>query len=434
MAKILATGILWEPHLSAFDTLAQGRMAALEIENALVYLIDTVPADVLPYLAEQFDVLGYKGWGLIDVSPVVQYSVHSGSTGAGIAATLVDGNEATGSIDIRARISLDAEAHSIILSKGASSAWAGKWVFGIDADSFLYFKWEDAEGNNVDRISTVAVNALEPITLRVAMNIVEGAVTVSFYFLASNNTWKLLSEDTVIGWDSSIDIDAALVAASFGGRIYSAQVFEGVYLKQNYDPSQSGGSDSWPASPTGETWELQGDGYVSADGFTPEQVTSARRELLKKALELHRYKGTPYAVKEAIKSVGFRDARVIEKVGLKYDGSAAYDGSQTYGSGLPFNFRVVFDLGSQQGITAERLVALTALIDEYKNVRSRLVNVAFEATLEERMFATDDIELTVEIVGIEESALREVRYDGANKYVGSIQYDSTADSVGTSIL
>lgn len=60
----LADSIAHVPHLAAFDALVKQRFSELELDNLLVYLIDTVDAQALPYLAEQFDVLGYKGMRL----------------------------------------------------------------------------------------------------------------------------------------------------------------------------------------------------------------------------------------------------------------------------------------------------------------------------------------------------------------------------------
>lgn len=62
--SILADSIGYLPHLAAFDLLVKKRFSDLELDKLLVYLIDTVDNDAIPYLAEQFDVLGYKGFRL----------------------------------------------------------------------------------------------------------------------------------------------------------------------------------------------------------------------------------------------------------------------------------------------------------------------------------------------------------------------------------
>lgn len=62
--SILADSVAHIPHLAAFDFLVKKRFADMELDKLLVYLIETVNADAIPYLAEQFDVLGYKGFRL----------------------------------------------------------------------------------------------------------------------------------------------------------------------------------------------------------------------------------------------------------------------------------------------------------------------------------------------------------------------------------
>lgn len=62
--NILADSIAGVPHLVAFDATANARLSAIELENLLVYVIDTVPASALPYLAHQFDIEGFSGYRL----------------------------------------------------------------------------------------------------------------------------------------------------------------------------------------------------------------------------------------------------------------------------------------------------------------------------------------------------------------------------------
>lgn len=61
---ILADSINYIPHLQAFDLLVKKRFTDLQLDRLLVYIIDNVDADAIPYLADQFDVLGYKGFKL----------------------------------------------------------------------------------------------------------------------------------------------------------------------------------------------------------------------------------------------------------------------------------------------------------------------------------------------------------------------------------
>lgn len=54
--------IMVYPHLYAFDVVMRQMLGEIPVETILVYFFDTVPAALLPVLAEQFDLLGVKGW------------------------------------------------------------------------------------------------------------------------------------------------------------------------------------------------------------------------------------------------------------------------------------------------------------------------------------------------------------------------------------
>lgn len=62
--NILPDSIAGVPHIKAFDMVAFDRFNAIEIQNLLVYIVDTVSASALPYLANQFDIEGFAGYKL----------------------------------------------------------------------------------------------------------------------------------------------------------------------------------------------------------------------------------------------------------------------------------------------------------------------------------------------------------------------------------
>ncbi|MGO1073239.1 phage tail protein I [Lysobacter sp. CA199] len=100
----------------------------------------------------------------------------------------------------------------------------------------------------------------------------------------------------------------------------------------------------------GEQFHVMGfEGWLFAD------TDLARRRLLKRAIELHRYKGTRWALNQVLVTLGL-DGRIREW--FEYGGD-------------PFRFQVEIDLVSR-GIDEDAYNALLALIDEYKNVRSHL--------------------------------------------------------------
>lgn len=62
--NILANSIAGISHLAAFDAMVNARMNSVELENLLVYVIDTVSASAIPQLARQFDIDGFRGYAL----------------------------------------------------------------------------------------------------------------------------------------------------------------------------------------------------------------------------------------------------------------------------------------------------------------------------------------------------------------------------------
>lgn len=49
-------------NLKIFDEICEERFAQLDLESLLVSIIDNVPVDALPHLAEQYHITGNEGW------------------------------------------------------------------------------------------------------------------------------------------------------------------------------------------------------------------------------------------------------------------------------------------------------------------------------------------------------------------------------------
>lgn len=71
---------------------------------------------------------------------------------------------------------------------------------------------------------------------------------------------------------------------------------------------------------------------LNEDGYWLAESDSARRKLIKGAYELHRYKGTPWAVREIVRRLGFGEVQIIEGMGnKKHNGQITRDGKYSYG-------------------------------------------------------------------------------------------------------
>lgn len=165
-------------------------------------------------------------------------------------------------------------------------------------------------------------------------------------------------------------------------------------------------------------------------GWSLTTSDSEKRSLIKKAIELHRYKGTPWAIKEALKSVGYAGATIQEHVGINYDGQYDYDGDVSYGTSNWAKFSIQLDLGDNKGISSDQITTIVALINEYKNVRSHLITVSFAATLEDSVSIDDEEgEFTIDLGTAEDTMFDVIQFDGQFNFDGTYKYGSFGEQV-----
>jgi len=105
-------------------------------------------------------------------------------------------------------------------------------------------------------------------------------------------------------------------------------------------------------------WQFHIEGYELAKNI------EEKRNLIKRAIELHRYKGTKYAIKEVLRALGLEGE---VKEWFEYGGK-------------PYHFRVNI-FAKNKLVEPEREKKLLKLIEEYKNVRSKLEKVSIGYSL-----------------------------------------------------
>lgn len=116
-------------------------------------------------------------------------------------------------------------------------------------------------------------------------------------------------------------------------------------------------------------------------GYIYATTEEEKRDTVRNAIELHRYKGTPWAVKEALSKIGLVVNRIEEGVGQRtfYNGVYNRNGSRTRGSlGHWAYFRVYLNTAQNTVISATQIADAVAIINEYKNVRSHLYDITVE--------------------------------------------------------
>ncbi len=135
-----------------------------------------------------------------------------------------------------------------------------------------------------------------------------------------------------------------------------------------------------------------------------------QRTIIKRSIELHRYKGTKWAIKEALKSIGFAEVEVVE---TGYDHWAKF-GLRITSSGLQ--------------LTAQSFYDLIQMVLEYKRAVCILEDVSMVLLVEDTLDLTEDEVFITEalLVGDFLYLSGSLLYDGLAVYDGD--YDHSGDS------
>lgn len=122
----------------------------------------------------------------------------------------------------------------------------------------------------------------------------------------------------------------------------------------------------------GKQFSLFGDGWELAKDET------SQRELIKTAIEIHRYKGTPWSIKKALAVLGFGDAVLIEHSAYAWhDGSIRHDGREIYRSTHWWEY----DLNLNRPITREQGANIRLALLEIAPARAVLKHIRVRGTL-----------------------------------------------------
>ncbi len=111
---------------------------------------------------------------------------------------------------------------------------------------------------------------------------------------------------------------------------------------------------------------------IESGGLVTELALTeaAQRELLKNAIALHRFRGTPWSVKQALASLGWPTVSLLE--GQTSWGGVAYPSNQGWAV-----FRVMIDLAAGQGVSIGAASTAVAAVNFFKPARAWLDSVWF---------------------------------------------------------
>jgi hypothetical protein len=133
-------------------------------------------------------------------------------------------------------------------------------------------------------------------------------------------------------------------------------------------------------------------------GYFLATTEAEKRAIIKRAIDLQRFKGTPWSIKEALRQFGYPDVTILENTGSgpKYDAVYTHNGAILHSSDYHWaNFDVVFDMADYPlGFTAAQQEQIYQIIMEYKNVRSNLRRLTF-LVAEADVLTVDDTDLEI---------------------------------------
>lgn len=155
-------------------------------------------------------------------------------------------------------------------------------------------------------------------------------------------------------------------------------------------------------------------------GWKLAKNEAEQREVIKRAIELHRFKGTVWAVKEALKSIGYPDAELIEHADPGPNGWAT--------------FRINLNLGSNS-LSAAQIDELVKMINQYKNARSHLTDLSYRIEFDDSVTLLDE---SVEMPSVNEADGLTVggdfRHNGQVLRNGSRNYSLDTDILTIEII
>jgi len=134
-------------------------------------------------------------------------------------------------------------------------------------------------------------------------------------------------------------------------------------------------------------WLARQYNVMGVKGWKFVTTDEERRDLIKSAIELQRFKGTPWSVKEALRRIGYPDVTIEENLTdlvQVYNGTILHDGAWTYGGDFHWAiFRVI--INTEDEITEAQWADIIAVINEYKPTRSKLLSIVINESFNEEV-------------------------------------------------
>lgn len=177
------------------------------------------------------------------------------------------------------------------------------------------------------------------------------------------------------------------------------------------------------------------------EGWALAVTEDQQRALIARSIALHRRKGTPWSIREALRMAGFNDLELQERLPVaRYDAAIGYTGAETYSAYGWAQFRAVADVGDSQGISAMQTRRVIDIIEEFKPQRSHLVGLQYRASTSDQAASADRPLTAGQLAADDTLAWGRYRYDGSvrhdqgtlHHHDGVLRHDGTVNHSGFS--
>jgi phage tail P2-like protein len=123
---------------------------------------------------------------------------------------------------------------------------------------------------------------------------------------------------------------------------------------------------------------------LDGDGWEMANTVEAKRALLKEAIQLHRKKGTRFAVKRTLATLGYADAQITERTDFfSHDGSFTHNASRTYQ--LPGNW-TNYRVAMSESVTIPEATHIRKMLRGVAPARCYLKGIDYPAMLHDGSF------------------------------------------------
>jgi phage tail P2-like protein len=156
---------------------------------------------------------------------------------------------------------------------------------------------------------------------------------------------------------------------------------------------------------------------LSVDDWQDNWPENVKRQTIKDSYLTHAHKGSVWAVKKALESVGYgANSEIIEGAEVRhYDGTLFADGSAYFEGESWAKYSINVDLGENQGISAGASANARSVIERVAPARCHLTDIGWKSDIADTV-AVNEITAINLSISQEDITPWQIRYDGSKQY------------------